>query len=169
MSDTIPPVPTPHNEAKPAPSAKVIDDVNTTRSEKFNNIASGIQAIVVAVGVVVGGGWGLWRYSVLLEARIAVAQAEKAEAEVESAKRVARSSVVVNVDLSARQIQTTLERGKWILVELSIRNTGNQDIKIDLTGDTRFYVARVTGINKDGALTFDDRAKSRCQIVCKKV
>ena len=128
--------------------------------ERFEKIAGGVQSIIVAVGILVGGIWALTRFSVLLEARIAEAQAAKAEAEAITATRIARQSIVLNVDLSAQQIaKTTDGKDKWVLVELTVKNTGNQDYKMDLTGDTRFYVARVKDIDSTGLVTYEKRLK----------
>jgi hypothetical protein len=127
--------------------------------EKFSKIAGGIQSLVVAVSIVVGGVWALTRFAVLVEQRIAVAQAEKTEADAKIAKNNARESIVLNVDLSAHQLKAPKNKGeRWVMIELGIRNTGNKDLKIDLAqASSKFYISRVTGVAASGDQSYGER------------
>jgi hypothetical protein len=125
--------------------------------EAFSNLASGLQALVVAASVLAGGAWAYFKFSVLLEAKKAVAEAQKAEAEAETARRIARASAVLSIELVANQIADVSSEEKWVAVELSLRNTGNEPIRIDLEKNIRFYLARVTDASDEGVISYGDR------------
>lgn len=124
--------------------------------DRFNKIAGGIQSLVVAVGIIVGGVWALIRFDVLFEARAAISQLEKIEAEAASAKRSAAASVVINVDISAKEIEKSNPDEHWVVVELSLINTGNTAYKLEMKGKTRFYIAKVIGVSTTGIPEYSD-------------
>jgi len=122
--------------------------------EQLNKLAGAIQSLVASVGIIVGGGWALFRFDALLEARIAAAQADKVEADAQKAKREAAGTQVVNIDLNAESLGD-----KWVQVELTVRNTGNESIKLDMAGKTKFFLAQVFQVDQAGAPSYGERIK----------
>jgi hypothetical protein len=126
-----------------------------TNYERFNNIASGVQAVVVSVGVILGGVWTATTFVALSQAKKATAEAEKASAEAALAKRSVASKVIVNTSISATQLRTD-SKVRRVLVEVSLSNTGNEPIRLDIKKNLRYYVARVIEVGSDGIVKFGD-------------
>ena len=125
--------------------------------EKFNKISGGIQSIVTAAGLVIAGCWALWRYSDLLENQTAIASLEKQEAQARTEKRQAQAKVILHVEVSAQQIPSGVElhaSERWVVVELSVRNAGNEDYFLKLNKSTKFYVAKAISVASDGAQNY---------------
>jgi hypothetical protein len=147
----------------PAPeNGAPVDAIKAQRRnfEQFNKLAGGIQSLIAAAGIIVGGGWALIRFDTLLEQRIAAAQAEKLEADAIASKRVATGSKIVNIDISTNVLPATTSGERWVQVELSLKNTGNEPIKLDLSKKTRFYVSKVLDIGNTGFPTYEDHRKN---------
>ncbi|KAB2835859.1 MAG: hypothetical protein F9K48_03340 [Candidatus Brocadia sp.] len=124
--------------------------------EKFNKWAGGIQSCFAILGMVLAGVWTLIKYDKLLEAKIAAAQAEKIEYETVAAKRNAVPSRVVNIDLIAQKLELSQGDDRWIVVELTIKNTGNEPFSLDLS-KYEFYIAKVLSIDCEGIVKYDCR------------
>jgi hypothetical protein len=126
-------------------------------ADTFSKVAGGINSLIAAIAISVGGAWALTRFTVLLEARIAEAQALKTEAEAVVAKRKADEAEIVNVDLSVQVLAS--KRGKrWVSVVVGLKNTGSKDYVISLENDVRFYVARVLETKSSGEVIYGDRS-----------
>ncbi len=123
--------------------------------DSFSKLAGGIQALVTTLGIIIGGIWALVRFDALLEAQIATHQAEKLEAEAIIARRGAESQVVLNIDISAKQISPQDNTNRWVMIEITLRNSGNTPYKLDIKNNTRFYIARVNGIDDNGVPEYD--------------
>ena len=65
--------------------------------EDFNNLAAGIQSLLVGLAVLVGGGWALFRFFSLKEIK-------KATADLEKAKRDLQQRGHLQVEMHATQI-----------------------------------------------------------------
>ena len=132
-------------------------------SDSFSKVASGISALAATAGLLVGGIWTYARFSVLLEQPIAEAtakakasEARKTAAEATTAERIAERTIVVNIDLATSTARDPVSSGAWwVTVEISIKNTGNSDVTLDLEKDTRFYIARITDASKTGELDYE--------------
>jgi hypothetical protein len=113
--------------------------------EKFNKITSGIQALVLAFAVIVGGCWTLWTFSSLQ-------QVEKAKTEVEQLRRSLRERGVLVITLRPSQIKTADASTHYVLVDVEVVNQGNSSEVIDWTQGG----LRVTKVHKDdhGSLAF---------------
>lgn len=126
-------------------------------ADTFSKLASAFNSIAAAIAIVVGGAWALTRFSVLLEARIAHAQAEKAEADAVLARRQAEVREVVNVDISAQVLTNkTPRKEKWVSVAVTLKNTGAKEYIISLDDDVRFYVAKVLRTKENGETDYGD-------------
>ena len=104
--------------------------------ERFQKIASGVQAVLVSVAVVIGGGWTLYTFNSQL-------QVENAQAQVRKLKREIEAEPKIEISLDLRQV-ASLARGKYVLSGLvTLKNVGNATTALFLTDDsiTIFRVA----------------------------
>lgn len=92
--------------------------------ERFNRIATGVQALVVAVAVVVGGGWALYRFESLEEI-------ERARAELEQVRRELRERGVLNLTLRVATLDATGDRARLVRVEVGVENVGDRSELIE--------------------------------------
>jgi hypothetical protein len=127
--------------------------------EKFKNIASGIQSVVVGVGLVVGGIWTAMTFTLLSGMTRAVAESQKAIAEAETVTLTRANRAVVDCSLSVKQLTRPPDE-RWLLVELSARNSGNEPVVLD-TREARFYVVRVRDVDSNGAVAYEDGPDER--------
>jgi len=123
--------------------------------DSFSKIAAGVSSIATTAAIVAAGLWAVTRFSVLLEARIAEAEADKAEAEAAIAQRSAEAKEIVNVDLAALVLTTKSRGERWVSVALTLKNTGSKDHIISLEKDVRFYVAKVLQTKDNGEVQYD--------------
>ena len=92
--------------------------------EKFNKITSGIQALVLSVAVIVGGIWTLYTFGSLK-------QIDKAKTELEQMRRSLRERGILNITLQPSQFRDSKSSRLYVLVKVSIQNTGNRTEVID--------------------------------------
>lgn len=131
-------------------------EAEASRRMRLRDVFPILQSIAVTLSIVAAGLWALTRFSLLLEARIATAQAERAEADLATARRNALAYPVVNVELTATQLPGAK---RHVMVELSLKNTGNVSTDISLMSNARFYLARLTNVEADGVQTYNDIVK----------
>jgi len=136
---------------------------------RFKEIAEASQAVVVCLGVVIGGAWTATTFWTLSEATKAKAETMKAQAEheklrieTELARRSLASEQVVNVTMSAASHRRGAKADqRWVVVEVGLSNSGNKPVRLTIGGNLRFYVARVEGIEQDGSIAYDHRFNLR--------
>lgn len=85
----------------------------------FKDIAAGVQSIVVAVALVVGGLWSVF----------VLGDAARARAELEKIKH---TEIALDMSISAHVIPRTSDDGRDIVVEVNIKNAGSKYIALDL-------------------------------------
>ncbi len=113
--------------------------------ERFNRIATGVQALVVAAAVVVGGGWTLYRFEMLEEI-------ERGRAELEQIRRDLRERGILNLTM---RVSTLAEDGaatRFARVEVSAENVGDRTELIEWA-KSGVTVSRVR-VGSDGALVY---------------
>lgn len=130
--------------------------VDLDRAAKWLGI---VQSCVVIASVVCAGIWAITQFRVLLQARIASAQAEKAEAEATLARRVATQKVILLVGVSASVLSAPEKGCKdeckwWVKIDVNFRNVGSEPIRLNLDEAMRFYIVRITGDTEPGILTY---------------
>ncbi len=86
--------------------------------EDFNNLASGIQSILVGIAVLVGGGWTLFRFFSLKEIK-------KAKAELEKTKRDLQKRGHLEIEMTATEMFSSDFTEKYIYLSLNVKNVGN--------------------------------------------
>ncbi len=124
--------------------------------DHFSKLASGIQSIVTTLGLILCGIWALIRYDALSERDIATAQRKKYFADAKEAERIASVKKVIYMDLNVKELKSKVYHGRWVLVELSVKNTGNENLKIDLN-KSKFYVTKVDTIDRSGIIKYNRR------------
>ncbi|NKB35876.1 MAG: hypothetical protein GKR93_01730 [Gammaproteobacteria bacterium] len=92
--------------------------------EEFRNLAQGIQAIAICLGVIIGGGWALYQFTVLRSVN-------RAKAELEKLSNDLKSSRSVKVNLSPRLLGDPDEGEAFIAVEVVVTNDGSLIEHID--------------------------------------
>ena len=103
--------------------------------DKFRNILSGVQSLVVSMAVIVGGIWTLITFSVLGE--VGKARAERSEIE----KRLhEQAQIVIQIQASHHLVENDKH---CIAATVAITNTGERNVFLDY-GDPPFSVAQVT-------------------------
>jgi hypothetical protein len=93
-------------------------------NEQFSKIASGIQAIVVSLAVIVGGGWTLYTFGSLQ-------QVERARTEVEKLRRSLLERGVLVITLRPSQVKSAQPSTRYVLVDVAVQNQGNSTEVID--------------------------------------
>jgi hypothetical protein len=84
----------------------------------------------------------------------AYAQLGKLKAEADLAKKKAEAPPAINVEVDAHQLPSKDHR--WILVELTLSNSGNDAVAVDLAEGMTFTLSRVTKITPDGRLGYEN-------------
>jgi hypothetical protein len=87
--------------------------------EDFKNLADSIQSLMVALGVLIGGAWALFRFRTLKDI-------EKARAELEKARRDLHERGHLKLQMEASQFESTNNSILYINILLNITNIGNR-------------------------------------------
>lgn len=114
----------------------------------FNNIASGIQALVLAAAAIIGGLWAGFRFLSLKEVDQARVAAEKGKAEVEAAKRALRETAILDWTITCEPLTDPDSGKRYLVVKLGVKNTGNTPELLDWSS-AAVNVVRIVGC-KDG-------------------
>jgi hypothetical protein len=93
--------------------------------EKFKNIAAGVQSVVLALGVLIGGLWTYYTFGAL-RARY------KAEAEIRQLELANRVQGVIDIEIKAEQVSTPNDTGRSINIDIQVKNLGNRNLKLEL-------------------------------------
>ncbi|MFC1523592.1 hypothetical protein ACFL6N_02250 [Thermodesulfobacteriota bacterium] len=88
----------------------------------FENLAGGIQSIVIALGLLTGGLWALFRFQAFRET-------EKARAELNKLKREIVERGVIKITLNPSVIKSDTK--KYIKLDMEVKNTGNRNELLD--------------------------------------
>ena len=75
--------------------------------EKFKNILTGVQSLIIAIGIIVGGLWTARTFEVRKEAEIARVNYERAEKEL-------REKRVVNITINPSQAKIPNQKSRCI-------------------------------------------------------
>jgi len=119
-------------------------------SERFNHIASGIQNIVLAVAIIIGGLWTAFTFSTLSTKY--KAQAEIIELDLRNARtkdEIAQNGAVIDIKLEAKQEGLTDGEKYGISVLATIANTGVKNTLVDLSKESPL-TAYLVYFNDDG-------------------
>jgi len=104
--------------------------------QRFNNIASGIQNIILAVAIMIGGVWTAFTFSTLKTKY--KAQAEITDLELKNARmkdELAEKGAVLDIKLEAKQETLPSDNDYCIAVLAKITNTGIKNTLVDLSED----------------------------------
>lgn len=114
-------------------------------SHDFANFASGIQSIAIALTVLVGGLWALFRF-------FSLRSIKQARLELEVAERSLRERGILDIQLEVSQLFSEL--GSFIAVKVTITNVGT-GMEVINWSSSGVYALRVESIVGD-ALTFSE-------------
>ncbi len=102
---------------KVAPSAAPVKEFD---HEKFKNVAAGVQSIILAVAVLVGGIWTVYLFRILDTKGRALAERHAFELRD-------REQGVINIDISAKQVSIPGDKGRNIYIDIQVKNLGNRN------------------------------------------
>ncbi len=112
--------------------------------ENFNNLASGIQSLMVAVAVLIGGGWALYQF-------VSMKTLAKARADLEKVKRELHERGVIEVTLNPTFLPAPDPQVIGfihLVIELKNVGTGTEVIRWD---ETTFRLAKLDYDENRGA------------------
>jgi len=118
--------------------------------ERFTNIASGIQNIVLTVAIVIGGLWTAFTFSTLKTKY--KSQAEITELELKNARtkdELAEKGAVIDIKLEAKQEILSDDEKYCIAVLAKLTNTGVKNTMVDLSQESPL-TAYLIFFNEDG-------------------
>jgi len=118
--------------------------------ERFNNISSGIQNLVLAVAIVIGGLWTAFTFSTLSTKYRS--QAEITELDLRNARtrdEIAQNGAVIDIKLEAKQETFSDDKKYCISVLTKITNTGVRNTLVDLSKGSPL-TAYLVYFNDDG-------------------
>jgi len=131
--------------------------------DRFKTAAEAIQATIVSAGILIGGAWTATTFVTLSEAAKAKAETERVEAErdklvaeAELTRRSLESEHIVNTSIIASTYRNPPDV-RWVVIEVSLSNTGTKPVPLVLDGNLRFYVSRVERVTNDGTLVYGQR------------
>ena len=116
---------------------------------KFNHIASGIQSIVVAAGLIVGGIWTLYTFSAL--GVVSRALAERTEIE-----RRSREEPVLALDLKTAPAAAPGKNERLVTIATTFRNDGKRMLNVQF-GQSTLLISKLVvdrkGVSTEGQVT----------------
>lgn len=123
-------------------------------STTFKNVTNGFQSIAIIISLIVGGIWTFTTFVKLAEARKGIAQAQIAEIDAELARRNLANDIIINTSISAKQIGDQSTAKKWVVIDISLKNTGNKSAKLETGQNMMLYVSRVKNVDLDGTVEY---------------
>lgn len=115
--------------------------------ERFAKIASGVQNIVLAIAILVGGFWTFFIFNAQL-------QVENSRAQVAKLKRELSEQANIEVKISARRLITGDVKARHIVGVITVKNYGNRIATLPLSDDV-LKISRVS-VMDDGKLVFHE-------------
>lgn len=107
--------------------------------EKFKNIAAGVQSVIIALGVLIGGLWTYYTFGAL-RARY------KAEAEIRQLELANRVQGVIDIEIKAEQVSSPNDTGRFIKIDIQAKNLGNRNLNLELPN----HALTVAKVQPDG-------------------
>jgi len=104
--------------------------------EKFNNIASGIQSLVITTAVIIGGIWTLVTFNVLN-------QVEQSKAQLREIEQRLKQFGTVDVQIEATQESLPNDTSEYISAIVQVKNIGTRTVILEYPDDGPFSATRV--------------------------
>jgi hypothetical protein len=112
--------------------------------DKWCKIASGVQAAVIALAVLIGGAWTLYTFSSLR-------QVDRARLQLATEQRALRERGILEIAISTSQLAHPEGAHRYILATVSVKNTGNRTEVVDW-GTSGLWVTRVAAADDGQAV-----------------
>jgi hypothetical protein len=119
--------------------------------ERFNNLASGFQSIVLAIAVIIGGAWTLGTFYLLRQreqAKLELIQIEKqieaSDTQLKKLKYDLKTSPALDIQITGTSVPIPGEKGWFLLSTVSLKNLGNQTAILDLSNKKPFLTYPVS-------------------------
>ena len=104
--------------------------------EDYNNFASAIQSLIIAISIIIGGIWAIFRC-------FSLRALKKAKSEVEKLKKELQERAILNVQINFEILGSLNNRNKSICLTLNLTNEGNRKEVIDLS-KSRVLASHIT-------------------------
>ena len=128
--------------------------------ERFKNISTGIQQIIFAIAIIVGGVWTAFTFSTLESRNIAEAGLKETELRIaKTHEEIAEKGAVIDIKLDARQEFLHDSKDFCIAVVARFTNIGVKNTKVDMSKEPPLSVYLVS-FNDDGT-TYRDSVVSQ--------
>lgn len=98
-------------------------------SESFKNVTEGIRNLLVALSIVIGGGWAVFEFNAML--KIETARADLALKEATVAVKWSEMGAPLNFSISSRVLPSARKR-RLLSVEVSISNPGKRGATLNI-------------------------------------
>jgi hypothetical protein len=108
--------------------------------ESFRNWSQGVQAIVISLGVVIGGLWTAWVFNAKLQVENARAELQRLDLEIDD---LAKGRTSLQMDLQVTQLDLTEGDVRFLDVVLTVKNVGTRDTMLVFPDPTPLRVSRV--------------------------
>ncbi len=122
----------------------------------WSDLASAIQSFTLALAVIVGGGWALFRF-------LSLNSIAKARAELEAAQRSLRERGMLDIRIDHQVVASPPGKKKWLLCNVRVENVGNGVESIDWTSSRFFAVPIALKTNKAEILYQQEITGSSCR------
>ncbi|HIB47747.1 MAG TPA: hypothetical protein EYO35_05535 [Flavobacteriaceae bacterium] len=125
-------------------------------SQKFSNYCSGIQNVVIALAVIIGGVWTLVSFEALNQREIAKAQLDELNKRIEKVK------------IPALSLKTNLikeeDKDSIYQIKVEVTNIGNEVLELSYPNEESFQVTLITDVKKYG-LTIDSSSVIKPKLI----
>jgi hypothetical protein len=114
--------------------------------ERFANIAGGVQNVVVAVGVIVGGVWAILSFGLL-------GQLQRSRLELESLNRQLNEQAAIELDLEIVPLVVPKDAKRYLRVFVTAENKGNRRARLQLDKKPPLFVMSAA-VQEDRTVSF---------------
>ncbi len=122
----------------------------------WSDLAGAIQAFTLALAVIVGGGWALFRF-------LSLNSIAKARAELEAARRALRERGTLDIRIEHQPTAPSKGKKIWLLCNVFIENSGNGTEAIDWASSRFIAIPIALKTNQAEVLFANAIAGSSCR------
>ncbi len=131
--------------------------IKIKNDERFNNLASGFQSIVLATAVLVGGLWTLVTFN-LLSLR------EQAKSQLEKLNNELKAPAALDIQINGSSVAIPGQSGWYLLSTVLVKNVSNKTATLDFTQQEPFLVFPVS-FGADGQPSFEIEKVKKFRVI----
>lgn len=115
--------------------------------EKFRNVSQGIQALILSLGLIVGGVWTFYVFKARLQVEHARAELAQLEVAIENSQRTleaaARGRTSIQLSMKVEQLDFLDGDARLVEILVTAKNVGTRDTMLVFRDRTPLIVRRV--------------------------